>query len=721
MAATGGCPPQAATTTVTITSAPVASFSYTGTPYCKNAANPLPTFSGGGVAGIFSSTAGLVFVSSATGQVDLAASSSGFFTVTNTIAASGGCGVVTATSTIDIVPDGSWTGAVNNDWNNPGNWACGLLPGISSDVTIANGRPNYPVLSSGVTGKTHNLTIQNASSVTVTGNSLEIAGVISNSGTFMAANGTIEMKGSIAQNIPANTFSGNELANLVINNPFGLALGGSLNVNGILKATSGNLNTNGFLKLISTASQTALIDGSGAGQVIGNVTMQRYLPSGFGYKYFSSPFQSATVNEFATEVDLAASFPTFYKYDENNSYDSSGFTVYRSGWQNYVNPANPLVPLAGYAANFGPLVPPALVEMTGTVNNGDVQVSLFNNNRKYTKGFNLVGNPYPSPIDWDNAGWTKTEIDNAIYFFNAGNTDQYSGVYSSYVNGVSSGNADNIIASMQGFFVHVSDGAFPVSATLGVSNTVRTTMLNPLFKRSYYDYRTVLRFSANFDTKNALSDAAVIYFDEYASSDFDIDFDALKLKNTDHQVPNIYSISPDLNQLSISGMQMPVDSLTIIPLGISTSIDGSVTFNAQDISELPSYIKLYLIDKQKNVYHDLRQNSEYRFIQKAGEDNNRLAIAFSLMDLYPPGTIIGDMFTISHSEDVVQINVDLPEGRNGNLLVTNMLGQILIRKDVAKKVTIELSPLEGTGIYLVTLVSGENKQSEKVLLRKDYE
>jgi hypothetical protein len=269
--------------------------------------------------------------------------------------------------------------------------------------------------------------------------------------------------------------------------------------------------------------------------------------------------------------------------------------------------------------------------------------------------------------------------------------------------------------------VHVSDGAFPVSATLGVSNTVRTTMLNPLFKRSYYDYRTVLRFSANFDTQNAISDAAVIYFDEYASGDFDIDFDALKLKNTDHQVPNIYSISPDLNQLSISGMQMPVDSLTIIPLGISTSIDGSVTFNAQDISELPSYIKLYLIDKQKNVYHNLRQNSEYRFIQKAGEDNNRLAIAFSLMDLYPPGTIVGDMFTISHSDDKVQINVDLPEGRNGNLLVTNMLGQILIRKDVAKKVTIELSPLEGTGIYLVTLVSGENKQSEKVLLRKDYE
>ena len=31
-------------------------------PYCPNAADPLPTFSGGGVAGTFSSTPGLVFV-----------------------------------------------------------------------------------------------------------------------------------------------------------------------------------------------------------------------------------------------------------------------------------------------------------------------------------------------------------------------------------------------------------------------------------------------------------------------------------------------------------------------------------------------------------------------------------------------------------------------------------------------------------------------------------
>ena len=102
IAASGGCPVVTATASITINPAPVATFSYTGTPYCQSAANPSPTFSGGGVAGTFSSTAGLVFVSTATGQINLSASTPGTYTVTNTIAASSGCAAVIATSSITI-------------------------------------------------------------------------------------------------------------------------------------------------------------------------------------------------------------------------------------------------------------------------------------------------------------------------------------------------------------------------------------------------------------------------------------------------------------------------------------------------------------------------------------------------------------------------------------------------------------------------------------------
>ncbi len=92
------------TVSVTITTAPVATFSYTASPYCQSSPNPSPTFSGGASAGTFTaSPAGLTFISPTTGQVDLLNSVAGTYTVTNTIAASGGCLTASATSSITII------------------------------------------------------------------------------------------------------------------------------------------------------------------------------------------------------------------------------------------------------------------------------------------------------------------------------------------------------------------------------------------------------------------------------------------------------------------------------------------------------------------------------------------------------------------------------------------------------------------------------------------
>lgn len=101
IAAASGCAAATATSNVTITQLKVATFSYTGSPYCKNSSNPLPTFSNGGVAGTFSAPAGLN-INSSTGLVNLSASTSGTYTVTNTIAATGGCPSVISTSAITI-------------------------------------------------------------------------------------------------------------------------------------------------------------------------------------------------------------------------------------------------------------------------------------------------------------------------------------------------------------------------------------------------------------------------------------------------------------------------------------------------------------------------------------------------------------------------------------------------------------------------------------------
>jgi len=79
-----------------------ASFSYNG-PYCQGGANPLPTFLPGNTAGTFSSSpAGLVFVNTSSGEIDLSKSKPGTYTITNTINASGGCPASVATNTVTI-------------------------------------------------------------------------------------------------------------------------------------------------------------------------------------------------------------------------------------------------------------------------------------------------------------------------------------------------------------------------------------------------------------------------------------------------------------------------------------------------------------------------------------------------------------------------------------------------------------------------------------------
>jgi len=227
---------------------------------------------------------------------------------------------------LTIITDLAWTGAVSSDWNVAGNWSCGFIPILTTVVQIPD-VPNKPVLSPGTIATVNNLTIGPGSSLTISGNTIQISGSITNNGTFIATDGTIEMNGTAAQSIGTGIFAGNIIKELIVNNTAGVSLLGPLNVSGIILVQNGNLSTGGNLTLLSTAVQTSLIDGSGAGTVTGNVTMERYLPSAFGYKYLSSPFQAATVSELGDDIDLTNWFPPLFRYNEASI--SSGADVAR--------------------------------------------------------------------------------------------------------------------------------------------------------------------------------------------------------------------------------------------------------------------------------------------------------------------------------------------------------------------------------------------------------
>lgn len=103
LAATGGCPIQTTTTSVTVTALPAATISYAAASFCKTAGAQTVTRTGTAGGTYISSPTGLT-INSSTGTITPTSSTEGFYTVTYTMAAPGfGCTVnQTTTTTVSI-------------------------------------------------------------------------------------------------------------------------------------------------------------------------------------------------------------------------------------------------------------------------------------------------------------------------------------------------------------------------------------------------------------------------------------------------------------------------------------------------------------------------------------------------------------------------------------------------------------------------------------------
>jgi len=549
--------------------------------------------------------------------------------------------------------------------------------------------------------------------------------IISTGTSFIGTGGNIILRGdvlndgSLSNNNNAVIFSGTAQSlggtSPVLFNNLTVAAGSTTTIStagqtlkGIL-ISNGTLNAGGNITLLSTALQTALIDGSGTGQVLGNVNMQRYLPSGFGYKYFSSPFQGATVNEFGDDMDLLASFTSFYKYDESRT---------SSGWINYKDPAGVLNPMHGYAVNFGSSAAANTVDVTGIVNNGILSLTLFNHNNLYTRGFNLVGNPYPSPIDWDAPfGWTKTNIDNALYYFKTSTTDQYGGTYSTYINGNSSdGFATNIIPSMQGFFIHVSNGTWPVTGYLELNNNTRVTdMAHSFLKSGEMGTISLIRLIAGYSSDTISFDPFVIYYDEKATFNFDGQLDALKLCNTDPGATNFYVFGDDDSKLSINAIPLPDENVCTLRLGLKTEKSGNVIFKIRDCENIFLEKRISFSDLVTGSTLDLTTGNQYSVNLQAGDYQNRFFINISDVFTDIPEFVSDSyLFNVYSVHGILKAEILLPPAESGILTVCNITGQPLYNWEIHASGYYEFNPSVIAGLYLVTF-SSRNKRISRML------
>jgi hypothetical protein len=564
---------------------------------------------------------------------------------------------------------------------------------------------NDPVIGTASSASVNNLTIDAGSDLTVSGR-LSIAGTITNAGVFRVPDGTVEMAGSLTKIIQTGTFYGDSVRNLIVNNLSGVTVQNPLRITGSLKLTNGDLASDGNITLVSTPARTAFIDGSGAGNVTGIVTMQRYLGKAYGYKYFSSPFQSSKVSEFADEVDLNQSFAPIYKYVENRM----AYGVAVSGWEKYVIGDSLLRPVHGYSVNFSNATP-LTVDISGIVNNGPLLMNVYNHDQTYTKGFNLAGNPYPSAINWDMVAAANPDVENAIYLFKA--TDQYNGVYTSYVNGVPATGNLNIIPSMQGFFVHVP--LSPGYAILNMDNSMRTgDQTHNFVKGSSKGEKPLITVTAGF-SGYSLSDPVIIYTDDKATEAFDRELDALKLFNTAQNIPNFYSLASDNSQLSINGMPFPADKFPEVPLGIRTKINGEVVFHLTREASFPAGV-VYLYDAVRDSVAEI-SSTDYRVFLNSGTYDSRFFLQFDNISL----EIINhervlDPMKVYSSGTTLYAEVNCLEGKPGYLSVISLTGQKMFERQLYENGRHEFDLPVTDGIYIVNFRTGTFSLSRKIFI-----
>jgi hypothetical protein len=344
---------------------------------------------------------------------------------------------------------------------------------------------------------------------------------------FLETEGTVTLTGDDDQAVAAPNMSFRDL--LINGNNKTVDIQQPLSIRGLLSflGTGAILKTNDHLRLISISVDDndngrigPLINGN---MLEGDVIVERWMPTGRTYRYLASPVQEATVADLKDDFPITGSFsdpssgrgiisenPSLFFYSEA---DPTGWIGYPSTDSAKNNPLNPGL---GYCAFIRQANAPVTWSVSGAINRGNIILPVtFSPGQDSLDGWNLVGNPYPCPIKWDDPGWTKENIASgiAVKDNNAGRFRIWDGAIGDLPEGA--------IATGQAFWVRTT----AATPHLAISESVKHTGASAFFRKTPDpDY---VRISA---TQSIHSDNAYLRILPIAKHEID-EHDIPKLKN----------------------------------------------------------------------------------------------------------------------------------------------------------------------------------------------
>ncbi len=273
-----------------------------------------------------------------------------------------------------------------------------------------------------------------------------------------------------------------------------------------------------------------------------------------------------------------------------------------------------------------------IVNFSGLLNSGNVTLPLSRTGTAQA-GFNLVGNPYPSYLDWSKVATANTNVLPTLWF----RTKKTTGVgYTFATVNVATPSNPVIVANdanttitkyippMQAYWVRLIEN--PSTSEFIVTNAMRdhNDIQNNTFKAPKKSEISLLRLLvSNGDN----SDETVLYFSTNASNDFDR-FDSPKMLNNSPSVPEIYTLAGD-EKLVINGLNEIQNDIEI-PIGFATGQINNFTLKSTEMSNFEVGTKILLIDKQNpTVETELSEGGEYSFSsQVTTPSTNRFSLIF---------------------------------------------------------------------------------------------
>ncbi len=315
-------------------------------------------------------------------------------------------------------------------------------------------------------------------------------------------------------------------------------------------------------------------------------------------------------------------------------------------------------------------------------------------------GYNFVGNPFTSAIDWDAAdGWTKTNLNNAIYVYNHNGTTSH---WATYIGGVGVDGGSRYIAMNQGFFVQVTDGggSYPEYGTLQMTNEVCVHNGVQFFKGQQNGnyYGEIIRLQVQMDS---LTDETVIRVHPEATADFDAQWDAHKLSGFGDDALAVFST--DNGGMSINSV-LPGTETVPIDFAGPNAVRMTVS-----LTECGNFDHVFLTDNSQNITVDLKEEP-YTFVYR-NNIHNRFYIHFTVTGEEEQSQLSG--FEIFAVDEKIKI-INNKGTEQVSVTVYNLLGQKIISAGYSEKyITI---PATGNRYYVVQISGKNGTVSRKVFV-----